>query len=229
MDFCKISLEHSGMYTIPISELVKKHKLNYHLYAGDTQTYVAFKNDDIDSFTDRFADYVSDISIWMERYCMNQVQHVSITLSLTILRFLKEWAIIWNYYAFRKCVVCWDLWEKRKRYSDPRAYCPEGWLVPFLATEFMILTLHTYLGTFLSILVRRIWLSVKHRDPHWRLSSRPTPAASVGNILTPIKGLDIGRQVKNVKFEFRKHVLFILLRWSNYKGMKAEFIISKKC
>ena len=94
MDFCKISLEHSGMYTIPISELVKKHKLNYHLYAGDTQTYVAFKNDDIDSFTDRFADCVSDISIWMERYCMNQVQHVSITLSLTILRFLKEWAII---------------------------------------------------------------------------------------------------------------------------------------
>ena len=40
MDFCKISLENSGMYTIPISELIKKRKLNHHLYAGDTQTYV---------------------------------------------------------------------------------------------------------------------------------------------------------------------------------------------
>ena len=60
MDFCKMSLENSGMYTIPISELIKKRKLHYHLYAGDTQTYVAFKND-IDTFTDRIADCGSDI------------------------------------------------------------------------------------------------------------------------------------------------------------------------
>ena len=40
---------------------------NYHLYAEDTQLYVVFKNDDIDSTTDRIADCVSDICLWMER------------------------------------------------------------------------------------------------------------------------------------------------------------------
>ena len=55
------------IYTIPISEVIKKHKLNYHLYAHVTQLYVAFKNDDIDSITDRIADCVSDICLWMER------------------------------------------------------------------------------------------------------------------------------------------------------------------
>ena len=55
------------MCTITISEVIKKHKLNYHLYANDTQLYVAFKNDDIDSITDRIADCVSDICLWMER------------------------------------------------------------------------------------------------------------------------------------------------------------------
>ena len=55
------------MYTIPISEVIKTHKLNYHLYVDDTQLYVAFKNDDIDSITDRIADCVSDICLWMER------------------------------------------------------------------------------------------------------------------------------------------------------------------
>ena len=55
------------MYTIPISEVIKTHKLNYHLYVDDTQLYVAFKNDDIDSITDRIADCVTDICLWMER------------------------------------------------------------------------------------------------------------------------------------------------------------------
>ena len=55
------------MCTITISEVIKKHKLNYHLYANDTQLYVAFKNDDIDSITDRIVDCVSDICLRMER------------------------------------------------------------------------------------------------------------------------------------------------------------------
>ena len=55
------------IYTIPISEVIKKHKLNYHLYAHVTQLYVAFKNDDIDSITDRIVDCVSDICLRMER------------------------------------------------------------------------------------------------------------------------------------------------------------------
>lgn len=56
-------------YTIPIPEVIKKCKLNYHIYTDDTQRYVAFKNDDIvsitDRITDRIADRVSDIYLWM--------------------------------------------------------------------------------------------------------------------------------------------------------------------
>ena len=36
------------------------------LYADDTQLYVLFKNDDIDSIADRIADSVSDICLCME-------------------------------------------------------------------------------------------------------------------------------------------------------------------
>ena len=55
------------MYTIPISEVIKKHKLNYHFYADDTLLYVAFKNYNIDSITDWIANCVSDICLWMEQ------------------------------------------------------------------------------------------------------------------------------------------------------------------
>ena len=44
------------MYTIPISEVIKKHKLNYHLYTIYTKLYETFKNDDTDSITDQIAD-----------------------------------------------------------------------------------------------------------------------------------------------------------------------------
>ena len=84
MDFCKISLENSGMYTIPISELIKKRKLNYYLYAGDTQTYVAFEIDDIDTFTDRISDCGSDISLWMERNELELTVNARISTQLQI-------------------------------------------------------------------------------------------------------------------------------------------------
>ena len=38
--------------------------------------------------------------------------------------------------------------------------------VPFRGPEFTILTLHTYLSASLSILVQRIWLSVKNFNLH---------------------------------------------------------------
>ena len=55
------------LYTAPISDVIASRQLNYHLYADDTQLYLAFKTDDVNLAIDRVVSCVSEISCWMER------------------------------------------------------------------------------------------------------------------------------------------------------------------
>ena len=55
------------LYTAPISDVIASRQLNYHLYADDTQLYLAFKTDDGNLAIDRVVSCVSEISCWMEQ------------------------------------------------------------------------------------------------------------------------------------------------------------------
>ena len=55
------------VYTAPISDVIASRQLNYQLYAGDTQLYLAFKTDDVNLAIDRVVSCVSKISCWMEQ------------------------------------------------------------------------------------------------------------------------------------------------------------------
>ena len=56
------------LYTSPVADIIKRHNLTYHLYAGDTQLYVSFKlgSDDLLSSTKFSIEiYVQEINNWM--------------------------------------------------------------------------------------------------------------------------------------------------------------------
>ena len=56
------------IYTTPLRRIIQRHGLTYHLYADDTQLYVAFKPSDVTSKCDaitRIEACVADIRIWM--------------------------------------------------------------------------------------------------------------------------------------------------------------------
>lgn len=55
------------LYTAPISDVIASHHLNYHLYADDTQLYLAFETDDVNLAVNRVVNCVSEISCWMEQ------------------------------------------------------------------------------------------------------------------------------------------------------------------
>ena len=55
------------LYTAPISDVIASHQLNYHLYADDTQLYLAFKTNHLNLAIDRVVSCVSEIGCWMER------------------------------------------------------------------------------------------------------------------------------------------------------------------
>ena len=56
------------LYTSPIADIIKFHKLQYHLYADDTQLYISFRADcsyDLSLAKRRVECCVNDIDCWM--------------------------------------------------------------------------------------------------------------------------------------------------------------------
>ena len=56
------------IYTTPLGRIIQRHGLTYHLYADDTQLYMAFKPSDMTSKCDaisRIETYMADIRIWI--------------------------------------------------------------------------------------------------------------------------------------------------------------------
>ena len=53
------------MYTAPIGNIVRKHGLTHHLYADDTQLYISFDPDSVDSAVKRVEVCIAEIAAWM--------------------------------------------------------------------------------------------------------------------------------------------------------------------
>ena len=59
-----------SLYTTPITDIIRSHGLKYHLYADDTQLYLAFNptcNDDLVTATSCVEACVAEIRVWMIR------------------------------------------------------------------------------------------------------------------------------------------------------------------
>jgi hypothetical protein len=53
------------VYTLPIGAIIRSHGLGYHIYADDTQIYVAFESDDPKQALDKLNACLTDIRSWM--------------------------------------------------------------------------------------------------------------------------------------------------------------------
>ena len=53
------------LYTSPVANIINFHKLQYHLYADDTQLYISFKTDCLSLAKRRVECCVNDIDCWM--------------------------------------------------------------------------------------------------------------------------------------------------------------------
>ena len=53
------------LYTTPLALIIKKHKLNYHMYADDTQLYLSIEPSHISDLVTSVENCISDIKIWM--------------------------------------------------------------------------------------------------------------------------------------------------------------------
>ena len=55
-----------NIYTQPLGEIAKKHGLNYHFYADDTQLYTSFSIKDSNSSVMSVSECIADIKTWMK-------------------------------------------------------------------------------------------------------------------------------------------------------------------
>ena len=53
------------LYMLPLSAILRFHKIGYHVYADDTQIYVSFKCDDPSQDLGKINACISDIRRWM--------------------------------------------------------------------------------------------------------------------------------------------------------------------
>ena len=54
------------MYTRPIGELLRQHKIEFHCYADDTQLYITFhRSDNLDSIKAKLEGCLEDLRNWM--------------------------------------------------------------------------------------------------------------------------------------------------------------------
>jgi hypothetical protein len=60
------------VYTLPLGEIIRKHGINVHFYADDTQLYASFQKESSADIMRRMESCIEDLRIWMTRNCLQQ-------------------------------------------------------------------------------------------------------------------------------------------------------------
>ena len=55
------------LYMAPLCDLLRKHGVRYHCYADDTQIYLSFKPEDVQSACSRIENCIADFREWMNK------------------------------------------------------------------------------------------------------------------------------------------------------------------
>lgn len=54
------------MYAAPIGDVIRRHRLRYHIYADDTQIYTFFETEEVDDAVSRIEACAAELSAWMK-------------------------------------------------------------------------------------------------------------------------------------------------------------------
>ena len=98
------------LYASPIADIIKFHKLQYHLYADDTQLYISFRTDcsyDLSLAKRRVECCVNDIDCWMVTNGLKPETHKGLK-RVTLICLLYPMLVIIH---FRK----YHIWNEKKR------------------------------------------------------------------------------------------------------------------
>ncbi|KAK3754752.1 hypothetical protein QZH41_000065 [Actinostola sp. cb2023] len=67
------------MYTAPLSDIIRQHDMNFHLYADDTQVYISFESSSTELARASIEACVSDIDKWMSQNLLKMNRNSFIT------------------------------------------------------------------------------------------------------------------------------------------------------